>query len=79
MSERNINKMKKQRKHSQLKEQENFERSNNETDFSSLLDLEFKREVIKILKVLRKTIDRNAHHCIKELETIKRNQSKLEN
>ena len=48
--------MKKLRNHSQLKEQENFpERTNNETDLSSLLDPEFKKEIIKILKELRKS------------------------
>ena len=35
-------------------------------------------EVIKILKELRKAISRNADHCNKELETIKRSQSKLD-
>ena len=34
---------------------------------------------MKMLKELRKTIDRNADYCKKELETIKRSQSKLEN
>ena len=34
---------------------------------------------MKILKELRKTIDRNADCCKKGLETIKRNQEKLEN
>ena len=32
-----------------------------------------------MLKELRKIIDRNADSCNKELETIKRNQSKLDN
>ena len=31
------------------------------------------------MKELRKAIKRNAEHCKKELETIKRNQEKLEN
>ena len=35
--------------------------------------------VIKMPKELRKIFDRNADHCNKELETIKRNQSKLDN
>ena len=70
--------MKKQRNHSQLKDQENSpERTNNETDFFSLIDSEFKKEVIKILKGLRKPISRNADYYKKELETIKRNQEKL--
>ena len=34
---------------------------------------------MKILKEIRKTIDRNADYCKKELETIKRNQKNLEN
>ena len=34
---------------------------------------------MKILKELRKAIDRNADHCNKELETIKRSQLKFEN
>ena len=32
-----------------------------------------------MLKELRKAIDRNEDHCNKELETIKRSQSKLDN
>ena len=31
-----------------------------------------------MLKELRKTIERNADHCNKELETVKRDQSKLD-
>ena len=72
--------MKKQKDHSQLKDQENSpERTNNETDISSLPDPKFKKEVMKILKELRKAIDRNADYWKKELETIKRSQLKLEN
>ena len=56
--------MKKQRNHSQLKDQENSpEGTNNETDLFSLIDTEFKKEVMKILKQLRKIIDRNADYC----------------
>ena len=63
-----------------LKRQEKSpERKNNETDLSSLPDPKFKKEVIKILKELRKAINRNADHCNKELETIKKSQLKLEN
>ena len=59
--------MKKQRKHSQLKNQENSpEGTNNETDLFSLIDTKFKKEVMKILKELRKAIDRNADYCEKE-------------
>ena len=38
----------------------------------SLTDTKFKKEIMKILKELRRTIDRNADYCKKELETIKR-------
>ena len=55
--------MKKQRNFFQLEEQNSPERTNNETDLSSLLDLKFKKEVIKILKELRKIISKNADHC----------------
>ena len=77
-STRNISK-KKQRNHTQLKDQENSpEGMNNETDLFSLIDTEFKKEVMKILKELRKVIDRNAECCKKDLE-IMRSQEKLEN
>ena len=55
------------------------ERTNNETDLSSLPDHEFKNEMVKILKELKKVISRNADHCNKELEIIKRSQLKFEN
>ena len=61
--QRKLSKMKKQRNYSQLTEQEKSpERINNETDFTSLLDCKFKKEAIKMLKKLRKIIDRNANH-----------------
>ena len=70
----------KQRNHSQLKDQENSpEGTNSETVLFSLMDTEFKKEVITLLKKLRKAIDRNAEYCEKELETIRRSQEKLEN
>ena len=47
--------------------------------YSVYSDPEFKKEVIQILKKLRKIIARNRHHCNKELETIKRGQLKLYN
>lgn len=47
--------------------------------FSVYSDPEFKKEVIQILKKLRKIIARNRDHCNKELETIKRGQLKLDN
>ena len=49
--------MKKFRNHSKLKEQENSpEGENNETDFYSLIDTEFKKEIVKILKELRANV-----------------------
>ena len=72
---RNINKMKKQRNHFQLKDQEHStERTNNKADLFSLTDTDFKKEIVEILKELRKVIIRNAEYCKKELETIKRIQ-----
>ena len=79
--------MKKLRNHSQLKEQENSpEAANNETDLCSLIDTEFKREIVKILKELRVTmkelradINSNADYFRKELQNIRRSQGKLEN
>ena len=51
--------MKKQRNHSQLKDQQNYpERTNNEADLFSLIDTDFKKEAMEILKELRKAIDR---------------------
>ena len=56
-NERHISKMKKQRNHYQLKEQENSsEGTNNKTALFSLIDTEFKKELLKILKELRKAI-----------------------
>ena len=77
--------MKKLRKHSQLKEQENSpEAANKETDLCSLIDTEFKREVVKILKELRLNIkelradmNSNADSFRKELENTRRNIEKL--
>ena len=72
--------MKKLRNHSQLKEQENSpEAANNETDLCSLIDTEFKREIVKILKELRGDLNSNADSLRKELENIRRSQEKLEN
>ena len=48
---KNTRKMKKLRNHSQLKQQENSPKAdNNEIDLSSLTDIEFKSEVLKLLK-----------------------------
>ena len=72
--------MKKLRNYSQLKEQENSPKAdNNEIDPCSLTDIEFKREVSKILKKLRKDMNSNADSFRKELENIRRSQEKLEN
>ena len=68
-----------QRNYSQLKEQKSLESPNDETDLSSPPDADFKMEAIKMLKELRKIIDRNTDDCNKELEATKRNQSKLDN
>ena len=83
---KNIRKMKKFRNHSQLKQQDNSpEVANNETDLCSLTDIEFKREIVKILKELRLNINElrveiksNADSFRKELENT-RNIEKLEN
>ena len=49
-----MSKMKKLKYSSQLKEQETSpEGANNETDICSLIDTEFERETVKILKKLR--------------------------
>ena len=51
--------MSKFRHNSQLKEQENSpEVANNETDLCSLIDTEFKREMVKILKEVRLNINK---------------------
>ena len=69
--------MKKLRNHSQLKEQENSPKAdNNETDLCSLTDLEFKREIVKILKELREDMNSNADALKQELENIRRSQQK---
>ena len=61
--------MKKLRNHSQSNQQENSPKAvNNETDLCSLTDLEFKREIVKILKELRGDMNSNADTLRKELE-----------
>ena len=59
-----LNKMKRQRNHSQLKEQE---KTSEKIIKQSLLDIEFKKLVIKILTLLRRRIDLNTDHFNKEL------------
>ena len=72
--------MRKHRKHSQLKEQENFPAgANNKTDLFSLADTKFKKKVMKVLKELRTATKSNEDDCKKEVETIWRSQEKLEN
>ena len=71
--------MKKLRSHPQLNQQENSSKAvNNETDFFSLTDLEFKREIVKILKELREDMNSNADTLRKELENIRTSQEKVE-
>ena len=73
-------KMKKLRNHPQSNQQENSPKTvNNETDLCSQTDLEFKREIVKILKELREDMNSNADTLRKELENIRRSQEKLEN
>ena len=79
--------MKKLRKHSQLKEQENsLEAANNETDLCNLIDTEFEKNIVKMLKELRVNmkelgayINRNADYIRKKLENIRRSQEIFEN
>uniref|UniRef100_A0A8D1JIJ0 L1 transposable element RRM domain-containing protein n=1 Tax=Sus scrofa TaxID=9823 RepID=A0A8D1JIJ0_PIG len=73
-------KMKKLGNHPQLLQQENSPNAlNNETDLCSLIDLEFKKEIGKILKELREDMTSNADALRKELENIRRSQEKLGN
>lgn len=69
--------MKKQKDHSQLKDQEKFPKgTKNEIDFFGITDTEFKKEMMKILKE-RKAIDRNTDYCKKEPEIIRRSKKKI--
>ena len=67
--------MKKHKNHSQLKEQKNsLEGANNETDLCNLIDTEFKKEVMKILKELRAAIDYNTDYLTMVMQiTLKMN------
>lgn len=49
---------------------------NIETDLDSLLDPDFKKEVIRGLNEIRQTINRSAEYYKKEIETIKMSQLK---
>ena len=72
--------MEKHRNHSQLKEQRNSPKAvSNETDLCGLTDIEFKMELLKILKKLRENMNSKADSFRKELENIRRRQEKLEN
>ena len=72
--------MKKLRNHPHLSQQENSPKAvNNETDLCSQTDLEFKSEIVKILKQLREDVNSNAASLRKELQNIRRSQEKLEN
>ena len=72
--------MKKHRNHSQLKQQENSLKAvNSDTDPCNVTDIEFKREIVKILKESREDMNSNAGSFRKELESIRRSQEKLEN
>ena len=60
--------MKMQKSYCQLKEQvKSLERTNNETDLTSLLHSKYKNEVIKMVKKLRKITERSVDHCDKEI------------
>ena len=73
-----MSKMKKLRNHSQVKQQENSPKAvNNETDLYRLTDIEFKREIVKIMKELRLDINEsredtnsNAYSLRKEIKNI---------
>ena len=72
--------MKKHRNHSQLKQQENSLKAvNSDTDPCNVTDIEFKREIVKILKESREDMNSNSGSFRKELESIRRSQEKLEN
>ena len=71
--------MKKHRNHFQLKEQENSPKgANSETDFCSLMDTKFKKEVMKILKELRTDINSNADYFKKRTRNYKEKPRKLQ-
>ena len=72
--------MKKFRNHSQLKEQNSHEATDNETNLCSLIGTEFKREIVRILKELglnikelRADMNSNVDSFRKELESIRKN------
>ena len=63
-----------------MKQQENSPKAiNNGIDLYRLTYLEFKMEIVKILKELREGMSSNADSLRKELENIRSSQDKLEN
>jgi len=84
---KNISEMKTLRKNSQLKEQENSpEAANSEADLCCLMDTEFKREMVKILRELRVNMKelragrkQESDSFRRELENIRSSQGELEN
>ncbi len=70
-----MSKMKKQKNLSQLKEQEKSpERKINEIDIDSLLDQDFKKGVIELLKELKEIVFRDIKYVKNEIEAIKKSQ-----
>ena len=69
--------MKKLRNHPQSNQPENSPKTvNNETDLCSLTGIEFKREVLKILKELRENMNSNADSFRKEIENMRRQETR---
>ena len=58
------------------KQEKTPEKATNETEINHFPDKEFKALVVKMLTELRKNVNINAEHCIRDLETVKMNQSK---
>ena len=71
--------MNKQRNYSKLKQENSSERMNSETDHSSPLGPEIQKEVIKIVKELRKVINIKGDHYKKVTRNLQNNNLKLEN
>lgn len=60
-----------------LKEQGNSPQKTDEADLFSLKGTEFKKEIIKIPKELRKTVDKNADYCKKRTKNFKEEPRKI--
>ena len=54
-----------------------FPSKNSGTDFFSLIDTKFKKEIMKIVEELRNDINRNVGYYKKKLEITRRSQEKL--